>query len=213
MLNIYGHFISMPSNKVRLCVSYLGLPHEYHHVDLQAGEHQSEDYLKINPAGRVPAIDDDGFLLSQSDAICKYMCALSGPSSFYPEELQKQAKINQWMNFCSQHVMAAMGRIYFNRVVAPMLGADVDEASVQTGLDMLGRDLPMIEAELKQHDFLVGDKFTLADINLAAALEPCEMAQVELSDYPAITKWRETIMNREFYKRVHAKFAAEMSDG
>ena len=84
MLNIYGHFLSMPTNKVRLCVSYLGLPHDYHHIDLQKGEQQSPEYLKINPAGRVPAIDDDGFLLSQSDAICKYMCALSGPSSFYP---------------------------------------------------------------------------------------------------------------------------------
>ncbi|MCF6275753.1 MAG: glutathione S-transferase N-terminal domain-containing protein, partial [Robiginitomaculum sp.] len=87
MLKIYGHFLSMPTNKVRLCASYLGLPHEYVHVDLQTGEHLKPEYLEINAAGRVPAIDDDGFKLSQSDAICKYMCALSGPSSFYPADI------------------------------------------------------------------------------------------------------------------------------
>jgi len=210
MLNIYGHFLSMPTNKVRLCVSYLGLPHDYHHVDLQKGEHQTPEYLAINPAGRVPAIDDDGFLLSQSDAICKYMCGLSGPSSFYPDDIHKQAKINQWIDFTTQHVLAAMGRVFFNRVVAKLLGQEPDEASVKTGMDMLARDLPMFEAKLARHDFVIGEKITLADITLAAALEPSEMCGVDLTPYKAITKWRAAIMEREFYKRVHARFAAEM---
>jgi len=210
MLNIYGHFLSMPTNKVRLCVSYLGLPHDYHHIDLQKGEHQTPDYLKINPAGRVPAIEDSGFLLSQSDAICKYMCALSGPSSFYPVDIQEQAKINQWIDFTSQHVLSAMGRVFFNRVVAKLLGQEPDEASLKTGLAMLERDLPAFDAQLAKYDFVVGDKITLADISLAAALEPAEMCGVDLTPYKAITKWRAAIMEREFYKRVHTRFAAEM---
>ncbi len=213
MLNIYGHFLSMPSNKVRLCVSYLGLPHEYHHVDLQKGEHMEPSYLKINPAGRVPAIEDDGFLLSQSDAICKYMCALSGPSSFYPEDIQAQAKINQWTDFATQHVLHAMSRLFFNRVVASLVGAEVDEASIKVGEDMLKRDLPLFEAALKDNEYVAGDKITLADITLTAALEPCEMVQFDLSPYPALTKWRTALMAREFYKRVHTKFAAEMGGG
>lgn len=213
MLNIYGHFLSMPSNKVRLCASYLGLPHEYHHVDLQSGEHQTPEYLAINPCGRVPAVDDDGFMLNQSDAICKYMCALSGPSPFYPEDLHEQAVVNQWIDFSTQHVLSAMGRIFFNRVVAPMLKQDVDEASVEAGLKMLERDLPMIEAELTGHKYLVGDGLSLADITLIAALEPCEMAKIDLSSYPAIVNWRKTVMGRDFYQRVHAHFAAEMTAG
>ena len=210
MLNIYGHFLSMPTNKVRLCVSYLGLPHDYHHIDLQKGEQQSPEYLKINPAGRVPAIDDDGFLLSQSDAICKYMCALSGPSSFYPDDIQKQAKINQWIDFTSQHILSAIGRVFFNRVVAKLLGQEPDESSLKTGLAMLDRDLPTFEAQLAAHEFVAGDKITLADIALAAAIEPAEMCGVDLTPYKSIVKWRAAIMEREFYKRVHARFAAEM---
>ena len=211
MLNIYGHFLSMPTNKVRLCVHYLGLPHEYHHIDLQTGEHLKPEYLEINAAGRVPAIEDGGFTLSQSDAICKYLCALSGPSTFYPAEIKEQALVNQWIDFSSQHVLQAVARLFFNKVVVNLIGETADEASIKTGETMLARDLPLLEAQLQENDYINGDHITLADTSMIAALEPCEMIDVDLSDYPAITKWRTQIMARDFYQRVHARFAAEMS--
>jgi len=211
MLKIYGHFLSMPSNKVRLCASYLGLPHEYVHVDLQSGEHMKPEYLAVNPLGCVPAIDDDGFALSQSDAICKYLCALSGPSTFYPDDIHKQAKVNQWIDFFSQHVQHAMSRLFFNRVICKLLGEDADEASIKTGENMLARDLPVVEKVLSENAYICGSNFTLADIGLGAAIEPSEMAGVDLSLYPAILKWRERMMGRDFYQNVHARFAAEVA--
>ena len=213
MLNVYGHFFSMPANKVRLCVSFLGLPHEYHHVDLQSGAQMEADYVKINPMSRVPAIEDDGFTLSQSDAICKYLCALSGPSSFYPEDIHKQAKVNQWVNFASQHIQQAVSRLFFNKIIAPMLGEESDEKSIAVGENMLARDLPHLENELKENDYILGEKITLADIAMISALEPAEMVGLDLESYPEIQKWRETVMAREFYKRVHTHFGAEMSAG
>ncbi len=209
MLNIYGHFMSMPTNVVRLCVSFLKFPHEYIHVDLQTGEHLKPEYLKINPAGRVPAIEDNGFFLSQSDAICKYVCALSGPSGFYPEELQEQAKVNQWNDIASKHILPAIGRIFFNKIVADLVGAKKDPDSIVVGENMLARDLPLCEEALIAHAFLVGDKLTLADITLIAALEPAEMIGFDLSVYPALNTWRQTIMERDFYQRVHSHFGAE----
>ncbi len=211
MLKIYGHFMSMPTNKVRLCVSYLGLPHEYVHVDLQTGEQLKPEYLETNPAGRVPAIDDSGFKLSQSDAINKYLCALSGPSVFYPQEAQEQAIVNQWADMGSHHVMQAMARVFFNKIVAKLLDQEPDEASIKAGENMLARDLPLINSQLQENDFLVGDHISLADINLLAALEPADMCGVDLAKYAAIAKWRKGLMKREFYQRVHAHFAAEMA--
>lgn len=211
MLNIYGHFFSMPCNKVRLCVSFLRLPHEYHHVDLQSGAQMEPDFLQINPMGRVPAIEDDGFTLSQSNAICKYLCDLSGPSSFYPEEAQAQAVVNQWVSFASQHVQQAMSRLFFNKVIAPMLGEESDENSGKVGENMLARDLPHLETALSDNDYILGEKVTLADIAMISALEPAEMVGLDLEAYPGIRKWRETMMNREFYKRVHDHFASEMN--
>ena len=209
MLNVYGHFFPMPSNKVRLCVSYLELPHEYHHVDLTKGEQQSSEFLKINPMARVPAIENDGFILDQSDAICKYLCAISDLSGFYPEDIHGQAKVNQWIDFSSQHVLHAMGRLFFNLVVTGRLGGDIDEMSVKTGRRMHARDLPHVETQLSENAYLTGDRLTLADITLIAALEPAEMVKTDLSVYPALTKWRKGIMDRNFYKRVHNHFGAE----
>lgn len=211
MLKLYGHFMSMPSNVTRLCVSYLKLPHEYVHVDLQSGENQGAEYLAINPAGRVPAMVDDGFNLNQSIAICKYMCAISGPSDFYPEDIQEQAKVEEWLNFAGSHILPGMGRIFFNKVVAPLLGEETDESSIATGQKMHARDLPVFEAALQAHAYVVADKLTLADIILLAALEPAEMVGLDLSVYPAISKWRKALMERDFYQRVHAHFAAEMA--
>ncbi len=213
MLKIYGHFMSMPTNKVRLCVSYLGLPHEYVHVDLQMGEQLKPEYLEINPAGRVPAIDDSGFKLSQSDAINKYLCALSGPSAFYPQDAQEQAMVNQWADVGSHHVMQAMARVFFNKIVCQLIGETPDEASIKTGENMLGRDLPLINSRLQEHEYLVGDQITLADINLLAGLEPADMCGIDLAQYEAITKWRTGLMQQEFYQRVHTHFAAEMAGG
>ena len=212
MLKIYGHFLSMPTNKVRLCAQYLGLPHEYIHVDLQTGEHLKPEYLEINAAGLVPAIEDGGFTLSQSDAICKYLCALSGPSTFYPADIKVQAGVNQWIDFSSQHILQAVARLFFNRVVAKMIGEEADTSSIKTGENMLSRDLPMLETQLKGRDYILGDHITLADISLVAALEPSEMCGVDLTPYPGIVKWRERLMGREFYKRVHKRFGAEMAN-
>jgi len=213
MLKIYGHFMSTPANKVRLCVSYLGLPHEYVHVDLQGGEQLKPEYLEINPAGRVPAIDDSGFKLAQSDAINRYLCALSGPSAFYPQDAQEQAVVNQWADMGSHHVSPAMARIFFNKIIAKLIGQESDEASIKAGESMLERDLPFINTQLQDNEYLAGDKITLADINLLAALEPADMCSVDLAKYTEIAKWREGLMKQEFYQRVHAHFAAEMAGG
>jgi len=214
MLKIYGNFFSPPVNKVRLCASYLGLPHDYNHVDLVKGEQQSPEFLAINPAGRVPAIDDDGFTLSESDAICKYMCALSGPSKFYPADAQEQALVNQWIDYSSQHIFRqGVIPVYFNRVVAPLFKVDTNEASIKAGLATLERDLPLVETVLKERDFLTNDHITLADISLIAALEPAEMSEIDLSAYPAIIKWRTGIMQKDFYTKVHSHFGAEMTAG
>ena len=70
MLTIYGSDLSAPAIKVRLTASWMGIEHKWQLVNLREGEQKNEWFLKINPVGKVPAIDDDGFHLSESNAIC-----------------------------------------------------------------------------------------------------------------------------------------------
>ena len=114
MLKIYGLDVSTWTNRVRFTANYLGLKYEYIPVNLAAGEGQAKDYLAIHPAGKIPALDDDGFRLFESGAIAKYLAAKNN-SNLYPTDIKKRAIVDQWSDFVALHVAKAMERVVFNR--------------------------------------------------------------------------------------------------
>ena len=209
MLKIYGFDFSTPANKVRMCANALGLEYEYIQVNMQEGEHKSDKYLAVNPAGKVPAIDDDGFTLFESNAIMKYFCDKSS-SSYYPKDPLERAVVDQWCDFVSIHVYMALGRVVFNKIVAPQMGFDVDERSLRDGQVFLGQFLPVIEGQLGKTELLAGDELTIADFCLLATVDPAEMIELDLTPYPKLNAWRENLRAQEFYQNVHKFFGESM---
>ncbi|MCH7635437.1 MAG: glutathione S-transferase family protein [Proteobacteria bacterium] len=209
MLKIYGFDFSSPANKVRMCANALGLEYEYIQVNMQEGEHKSDKYLAVNPAGKVPAIDDDGFTLFESNAIMKYFCDKSS-SSYYPKDPLERAVVDQWCDFVSIHVYMALGRVVFNKIVAPQMGFDVDERSLRDGQVFLGQFLPVIEGQLGKTELLAGDELTIADFCLLATVDPAEMIELDLTPYPKLNAWRENLRAQEFYQNVHKFFGESM---
>ena len=205
MLKIYGSDLSAPCNKVRFAANAMGLKYEYIKVDLRAGEHQKPEFLKINPVGKVPAIDDDGFKLHESNAIIKYLTDKNN-SPLYPKDLKERAVVDQWIDFGSMHVGAALSKVINNRIFAPLRNIAVDENSLKEGLGFLGRFLPIVDEQLSKNKFIAGNKFTLADVNLLALLDPCEIASIDLSKYQNIVKWRETLRKEKFYTDCHKEY-------
>jgi len=202
MLTIYGFDMSSPSNKVRFAANAMGLKYEYKQVNLLAGEQKSPEFLKLNPVGRVPAIDDNGFKAFESAAIIKYL-ADKNNSSLYPKDLQKRTTIDQWIDFANIHVATALARVTFNRVMYKFLNVEKDERSLNDGIKFLGQFLPIIEKQLKENKFLAGNAMTLADINLLAVLDPAELSSVDLSIYPSISNWRKNLKTQTFYTKCH----------
>ncbi len=203
MLKIYGNRKSGSANKVEYTAILLGTAYEYQEMDFQK-DLKTEWYLKIHPAGKVPAIDDDGFILFESGAICKYLCDKKG-NNMYPKDLKQRALVDQWSDFSVQHVGSAMGKVAFGRVFAPMLGLPVDEKSIQEGDKYLKQFLPIIDTQLGKMQFLASSTLSLADLSLLGVLEYAEAAQYDLSSYQNLTTWRTHLMSMEFYKRVHKK--------
>ena len=197
MLKIYGSDLSGPANKVRFTANALGLKYEYKFVDLRAGEHQKPEFLKLHPAGKVPVIDDDGFVLFESNAIIKYL-AEKNNSPLYPEEFKQQAVVDQWMDFTSHHVGAALSKVLYNRIFAPMRGVPIDENSLKEGLAFLDRFLPVVDNQLARNKYMAGSKMTIADINLLATLDPSEVAHIDLSKYKNIIQWRNDLKRQDF---------------
>jgi glutathione S-transferase len=202
MLTIYGFDFSSPANKVRFAANAMGLQYEYKQVNLMAGEQKSPEFLKLNPTGRVPAIDDNGFRVFESAVIIKYL-ADKNNSSLYPKDLQKRTIVDQWIDFANLHVATALARITFNRVMYKFLNVEKDERSLGDGIKFLGQFLPVIEKQLKENKYLAGNDMSLADINLLAVLDPVELSSVDLSAYPSIINWRKNLRTQSFYTKCH----------
>lgn len=205
MLKIYGGDLSAPSNKVRFVANALDLKYEYVRVSLRDGEHRTPEYLKLHPAGKIPVIDDDGFVLFESGAIIKYLAAKEN-SWLYPVDLRQRALVEQWMDFAALHVGTAMGRVVFNRLFAPFAKVPVDERSLQDGLNFLKRFLPVVDGQLNKDFYLAGARLTLADLTLLSVLDPAEVAQVDLGAYPHILKWRRELQGKDFYTKCHKEY-------
>ena len=202
MLTIYGFDFSSPANKVRFAANAMGLQYEYKQVNLMAGEQKSPEFLKLNPTGRVPAIDDNGFRVFESAVIIKYL-ADKNNSSLYPKDLQKRTIVDQWIDFANLHVATALARITFNRVMYKFLNVEKDERSLGDGIKFLGQFLPVIEKQLKENKYLAGNDMSLADINLLAVLDPVELSSVDLSAYPSIINWRKNLRTQSFVTKCH----------
>jgi len=205
MLTIYGSDLSGPAIKVRLTASFLGLNYKWQLVNLREGEQKQEWFLKINPIGKVPAIDDDGFHLFESNAICKYLCDKHN-SALYPKDVNKRATIEQWIDYVSFHIGANFMPVVYNRLFAPLRGIPVNEKAITDGVEFLKQYFPIIEKQLTQHKFIVSQDVSLADIILLALLEPAEMAKIDLSVYPKLNSWRAELKKQSFYTSCYKEY-------
>lgn len=205
MLKLYGFDASTWANRVRFVANSLGLDYEYVRVNLIAGEGQTPEFLGMHPAGKVPAMDDDGFHLFESGAISRYLAEKAG-SSLYPTGLQVRAQVDQWTEFAAQHIAKAMERIFFNRVFYQVLNVEKDERSLQEGLQFADRFLPIVDTQLGKYRHFAMDDLTLADFVLLAWLDPAELCEIDLSGYPNIMRWRTRLMQEEFYTRCYNSY-------
>ena len=205
MLIVYGSDLSAPANKVRMAANAMGLKYEYRKVNLREGEHKKAEFLKVNPIGKIPAIDDDGFCVFESNAIIRYL-ADKNNSPLYPKDVKERAVVDEWIEFGSHHVGLSLSKILYNKIFAPRMNLEPDERSMKEGLAWLERFLPIVDRQLSQQGFLAANKMTLADINLLALLDPAEAAEVDLSKYDHIARWRNALRQKDFYTKCHREY-------
>ena len=207
MLTIYALDLSAPALKVMYVANALGLQYEKKGVNLMEGEGQKPEYLAIHPAGKVPAMVDGDFKLFEINAIIRYF-ARKKNSDLYPNDIKQQAIIDQWIDFVSIHIQNGVSRVLWNKVFAPKLGKEVDQNSMKCGYEFLEKYLPVVNQQLGRTKYLAGDKLSLADFVLLAYTDPLETIEVDIKKYPKLAKWREGLVTKDFYQKVH-KFYGE----
>jgi glutathione S-transferase len=178
-MKLYHFALSGHAHRARLFISLLGIPHELIEVDLKSGAHKTPEFLALNPFGQVPVLDDDGTIISDSNAILVYLATKLGRTDWLPQDAKGAAAVQRWLS-------VAAGDVAFGPAAARLItvfGAKHNPDDVIARAHVL---LKRLEAHLADRDWLVGARPTIADVALYSYLSSAPEGNVDLSAYARV---------------------------
>ena len=184
MPTLYDFLPSGNGYKARMMMRRLGIAYRYVEKDIMKGETRTAEFLEINPNGRIPVLVlDDGAALSESDAILYY---LAEGTPWWPGDRLARAQVLQWMFFeqYSHETAIAVRRFILHYLPTDPRAAELP-ALEKKGYAALG----VMERRLAGHDWLVGNRETIADLALYAYTHMADEAGLDLAGYPGIRRW------------------------
>jgi len=191
MLKIYG----VPQSRAQRTLwmaEECGVPYELVTTSF-AEDSKKPDYLKINPNGRIPAIDDDGLVVWESMAINLYLAKKYG-KTLAPKDAGEEAHATQWSFWGMTEIEKTLLAAMFART--GFLGTRKDEAEALRLFGELKRPLDVLEGHLKTRPHLLGERFTVADLNVAAILSWAQMGRFDLTPWPTVANWLNRCLSR-----------------
>lgn len=216
-MKLYFHPASTTSRAVLQFCAEAGIEYEPVVVDLMKGEHLRPPYSDINPNCLVPALDDDGFRLTESSAILKYL-ADKHHHPAYPTDLKQRARVNELMDWFNTGFYREFGYHLVYPQVFPHHKRPSDEAhqgTLQWGQEKSRAALKILNDHLLagDHDYLLGNEPTIADYLGAAFVTAGDLIGEDFSGFPNIDRWLRAIRSRPSWKQaneVHEGFAASL---
>lgn len=195
MLRLYDFLPSGNGYKVRLLLTQLGISFERIELNILNGETRTPEFLRKNPNGRIPVleVEPDKFL-AESNAI---LCYLSEGTPFFSNDSWEKAQILQWLFFeqYSHEPNIATSRFWIS-----ILGkADEYRDALNQKRELGYAALTVMEKHLSKHQFLVGERYTIADIGLFAYTHVADEGGFDLTRFPAIQAWIERIKSQPQY--------------
>ena len=199
MLKIWGRLNSINVQKAMFCVEELGLPHERVDAGMHFGVNKTPEYLAMNPNARIPTIDDDGFILWESNVIVRYLAAKHGAGSLWPEDARARADIDRWMDWQQTSHNPPLTTLFWGLVRAPGARPPDEIAAAQT--EMVGL-MRMLEARLVDRAWIGGDAFTMADCVMGPAVHRWSNIPIEREPLPHVERYYRSILARPAGRRL-----------
>jgi glutathione S-transferase len=190
-LKIYG-LARTRAFRVLWMVKELGLPYEHIPIETGPAGARKPEYLALNPNGRLPTIEDDGFVLWESLAINLYLAKKHSPGALYPDTAQGEARAWQWSLWAANEVERVTNIWSLHALRLPP--EDRDQHTVNEALRQLSQPLGVLNQELSGRLYLLGSAFTVADLNVAAVL--ARAIHMDLSERPHLRAWLERCIER-----------------
>jgi glutathione S-transferase len=181
-MKLYDLELSGNCYRVRLLLSLLGLKHELATVNLMKGEQREPWFLKLNPRGQVPTLDDGGTVVWDSMAILVYLARNYGGEKWLPLDAKAMAEVMQWLAVMENEGLYGLSKARLickfkfpgNLADAQLLG--------RKGLDVL-------EQQLAAHQWLALDRLTIADIGCFPYVALASEGEIPLDAYPSVRSW------------------------
>jgi glutathione S-transferase len=206
MLQLFGSPISRAMRCLWM-LEEMGAPYKLIEKNTRAEDLQTAEYLRLNPNARIPFVDEN-VVLWESMAINLYLAQkYQGPMHCTKSEVVGLA--TQWSFWAVLEMEALLLELLQHRVLLPEFVRDPSNAERDELL--LKRPLRVLNGSLAGHEFLVGESFTVADLNVASILAWGKMSRLDLSTHPEVTRWLDRCLSRPAYERVRDLTRAQMS--
>jgi glutathione S-transferase len=195
MIKLYGSARSRASRTL-WALAECGVPYEQDDLSKLEGEARTAAITRVNPIGKIPAIEDGEVRLFESMAINLYLARKYG-GKLWPAGEDDQARAITWSFFCVTELEPHLVPMFIERVMRKE--HERDDANYQKHWDELQRPLRALESQLTKRDYVLGGSFTVADLNLASCFTTLNLVKPDMSAYPNVQRWLAACYARPAY--------------
>jgi glutathione S-transferase len=198
MLKIWGRNTSVNVQKVMWAVGELGLAHERMDVGGSFGKNNEAPYLAMNPNGLVPTLEEDGFVLWESNAIVRYLAGKYGAGTLEPADARARARANSWMDWQLTVAHPPLTPVFWGLVRTPP--EKRDHAAIEAGKVKTIAAMKILDAQLATSPFVAGDTLSMGDIPVALMAYRFRRLVPERPPLEHLERWFAAIEQRPAFK-------------
>lgn len=194
MLRVWGRINSVNVKKVLWCIEELGLPYERIDAGMEHGVVGTPEYQRLNPNARVPTIDDEGFVLWESNAIVRYLSLKYSLGKLCPLDNHQRADADRWMDWSTAQLSGTFREVFWGMVrTAP---EKRDLAFIEKNRAATAKTLDIAEQRLGSRPFIAGDHLTMGDIPLGCFVHLWMSMPIERPAHPHLVAWHRRLLAR-----------------
>ena len=198
-MKLYTTTLAPNPRRVRIFMEEKGIEIPVQEISIMEGEHKQEEYKKISPSSKVPALElDDGTVITESMAICRYLELLHPEPALFGSSKVEQAKIEMESRRIELELMLPIASAFRHThpAAAALENPQIEEYGIAQRENAINR-LSLLDEELGEQKFIAGDDYSVADITALCAIDFGGLAQIEVpSSLVNLSRWLENMRSR-----------------
>ncbi|MBK9605594.1 MAG: glutathione S-transferase [Betaproteobacteria bacterium] len=196
---IWGRDNSVNVQKVLWCCEELAIEYKRLDAGMNFGVVNTPEYRALNPNGLVPTLDEDGFVLWESNTIVRYLAATHARGGLWPDDPRARAHAEQWMDWQNSTYWPAMRPLFMGLVRTEP--AKRDPQALETHRLAVLKLMEILDAHLQSHAYMGGDAFTMGDIPVGCGVWRWMGMPIERPALPNLQRWFDALAKRPAFRK------------